>query len=189
VNKGAENRHVFDVFVHIPAFLCLEDLGKTGEARIIHQHAEPLLADLSLADMLMAVDTGAKFTPGVIDVDDGKSVKPDGIVEFPHCGFPTMFRVDGVPGRKQVARVKAHSNPLLLLDVVKNGAELLEPVSECGTLARGGFQNGQGTGTGGFLVHNINRLPDAPDAFFLTPAHMSAGVQDKAVQAVRFAPP
>ena len=80
------------------------------EARIIQQTPERLRANLSLPDMLVAVEPGSSGGLRVIAVKYRDVLQPDGRIELRECLFVACFRNDVVSGNVSVAGVNAGSD-------------------------------------------------------------------------------
>ena len=89
-----------------------EDSGKRCEAGVVHHVAEAVETDLSLADMFVAVEPAAEFSPGVVGVYDLDFLEANYMRKLLHCSRIRRRGADVVTGGEDVAGIEADAEPL-----------------------------------------------------------------------------
>ena len=95
--------------------------------------------------------------------------------EFAHHGRIALGGTKIVAGREEMAGVEADPDPFGVFDALKNGGELLEPVSDSRSLAGRRFQKDAAAIGGARAVDFVERSGDAPDAGLETVIQVGAG--------------
>src|SRR5581483_8841982 len=114
----------------------LEIAGDGGEARIAHQPAERLEADVALADHLVAIDARAERALGVVQVKRLEVAQPDDAIEFFERALVAARRGPLDAGGEHVLRVEAHAEAALA-GFLQNRVELFERAADARALAGG----------------------------------------------------
>src|SRR5919108_3097518 len=109
----------------------------------------------------------------------GEAVYADHLIEFRKGPFVTFFRADVVAGSEGMLGVEAHAESIAFFRRIHDFVDLLETISEAGTLTSRDFQRDfHGVATTGF-VRFVQRLGDGLDTLRFAGPDMSAGVSDQ----------
>src|SRR4051794_41863927 len=97
-----------------------------GESLVVHQVSKRFSPQFSFTDIGVAVDTGAKPLPRVVEVEDPETIQPDRVVEHLHSRGILRRITDVVARGKDVAGVEADRNARLVFHKRQNPGELFE---------------------------------------------------------------
>ncbi len=161
------------------AFWGLDDHWDVGEALVVDKVGETLFADLSFADVFVAVDSTSKRPFGIVQVDAFDVGQTDDTLQFVHHGGVVLRFAEVVARRKEMTRVQAHTQSVGCRHAIDDGRKLLEAVADGGALPGRGFQENHGTEAGTPLVHLVERFGYAFDAAFDSASQMCTGMKDQ----------
>jgi hypothetical protein len=131
--------------VHILAILSLGSLQKLGyvlKAGIVHDQLKRLQPQLSLADMMVAINAASKPPKAVIDMDDLQVFQPYNAIKPGEGLLISCAGTQVIPCREGVASIEA--DPGGAIDMRTEPRELFESISDSRSLACGGLQKNGG---------------------------------------------
>jgi len=148
-----------------------------GQARLREEEPEGLEAEVTAADVLVAVDARARRPLAVVDVDRPDVPEPDRALQVGHGGREALGGPDRVARGVEVLGVEAHAHPVAAGHEAEEVAELLEAMPDRGPLPGRGLEEEHRRVVGPLLVERVDRLRDPPDPGPLAPPEVGAGVE------------
>lgn len=184
-NQGAESAQVdhvevFAVFLALGGF---EIHWEVAESPVAQEQAEGLEAEVTAADVGVAIDAAAEGFFRVVEVQGAELLEADGAVELAEGVAVVAGGVEAVSGGEDVAGVDADAEAVGIADGVENLGEVLEAVTERGALAGGGFEEGLDSEAGGLAVDLVEGGGDAAETDVLAGADVCSGVGDEVGEA------
>ncbi|OFW57518.1 MAG: hypothetical protein A2133_01970 [Actinobacteria bacterium RBG_16_64_13] len=122
----------------------LQNKRDMREGRVPYYSSEPLVADLPLARVLVAVSPGGEGHRRIVEVDEPYSRKQSQVLQLAYQRVQAICLVHGVPGRKQVGGVETHPDggrlrrryPTRGSERNHQDRQLLQPPAHCVSCAR-----------------------------------------------------
>src|SRR5262249_1500037 len=110
------------------------------EAPVVQDQPERLDAELSLADVVVAVDARAQLFLRIVQMERREALDADELVEFLEHRRVALLGAEIVAGGERVLGVEADAEPFALLGRVDDVADLLEAVAETASLSGGDLE-------------------------------------------------
>ena len=116
--------------MHFVGFGSFDDNGGFFKPGIVDEAAEGGFADLTFAEVVVAVDAGAEGFFAVVAVDDFDFVAPDEAIKFGEGGFVCFWGADVVSGGEDVAGIEADGEVFGISGEFEDFGKVLEFVVE-----------------------------------------------------------
>lgn len=150
-----------------------------GETRIVEQVGEATLADATLRDVFVTIQSTSAIALGVVGVDAGDAVEADALAELLHH-LIVGDRVTQVVSRcKQVAGIETDAETLRRTRCVDHLTDLPNLVSQGRALAGRRLEQHFRHEAARRSIYLIQRINDATDAGVYAFAHVRPGVNDE----------
>ena len=112
-NQAPKNPHILDIVFQIFFLGSFEDLRNGREFIGSHDLAKGRQSDLSLSDVIMAVDTGTEGRLGIIQVPGRESITSDDSIELFQSVPKPFGRGNIEAGGKEVCSIQASGQTFL----------------------------------------------------------------------------
>jgi hypothetical protein len=131
---------------------------------VIQKMPERFDPKVSTADVFVAINSAPEFAAAIVKMKRPDPLDAQQPIERRYRRFIFLLGSHRIPGGKDMAGVEAESKTVGLSNTVKNRGELLEPPTECGALARGGFQQAPSLQIASLGRHAVDRPNDVSQA-------------------------
>src|SRR5262249_15197388 len=82
VEQASKRREILEVFLHVGAFVRFEAHRQSKKARIVQQAPKRFEPNVSLADVLMAIDTRMEILQRIVQMKRDDPIESDMLVQF-----------------------------------------------------------------------------------------------------------
>jgi len=91
------------------------------------QVPESRQADFPFSDMLMPVEVAPQRTRAIVEMEEGQSLRPYGLIYLSYQGFGCLQRAKIITSRIPMARIEAYPHSSILPHPLDNFLEFCKP--------------------------------------------------------------
>ena len=158
------------------------------EAAIVQEISEGVDAEVSLADVLVAIDSGGEGLFAIVQMKRAQMVQTDDAIELLERLGEFAFRAERVAGGEEMAGVEANSQSRGILGAFEQFREVFEAMAQAGPLPRGRFEPDLDLVRGRGSQNNIERGNDIRQSLLFFASGGRAGMENDARQAKLLGP-
>ena len=160
----------------VVAHRCLQDHRPVMPTGILDQSREDLEAQVTLAQVGVTVLLRSSGVTGVVEMEAGGLAGAEELLSLLEKGLVTRCLVYGVASGEGVTGIQAEAELSVALGSFDNGRELLQLMTDQGSLPGGVLQKDPGPTAGPSGVDLVERLGDTVDPFLVASSQVGSGM-------------